>query len=290
MSTFPVSLTTSLATPTTHTDGTRTAVIAAPARLLNESALVTVRLPSGLGAAGVNGRYFLARCGVSNEAARWTDWQIYLRRPLFGVTVRGPAGQAPAPTVGDTWELHLPVNGDPGYRWLLEQPVGQAINLLGPFGQGFMLQPHSRNLLLLADATRVPLLFALSDVMLDQGGRVTLLVRGNGEEIDILTPRLPIAVEVRQATTTAQWEEQIRELTPWADQICLALPNAQVSAVAEIIRRHRFRVDAGFAQALVEADLVCGVGACLACVVPMRDGGYTRACMHGPVMDLMTIR
>lgn len=287
MSDFPVSLTTSLTTPVTNADGTRTAVIVAPARLLNESALLAVQLPSGLTAAGINGRYFLARCGVQNEEERWTNWQIYLRRPLFGVSQKGQAGNAPA--AGATWELYLPINGDPGYRWLLEQPVGQTINLLGPFGQGFMLQPHSRNLLLLADAARVPLLFALSDAMLDQGGRVTLLVRGNSEEIGILTPLLPIPVEVRQASTTAQWEEQISELTPWADQICLALPNVQLPVVTGIIRQRRFRVDAGFAQALVEADLVCGVGACLACVVPVRDGGYTRACMHGPVMDLLAI-
>lgn len=285
MSDLPVSLTTSFASPVTNPDGTRTAVIAAPPRLLNDSALLSLRLPGGLATAGVNGRYFLARCGVQDETARWQEWQIYLRRPLFGVQRRPGLAE----DTGDLWEVYLPLQGDPGYRWLLQQPVGQPINLLGPFGQGFTLQPQSRNLLLLTDAIRAPLLFALSDMMLDQGGRVSLLVEGATEAIEILTPHLSIPVEVRQATTAVMWAQQVGELTPWADQVCVALPNAHLPDVAALIRRHRFRTDAGFAQALLEADLVCGVGACLACVVPVRDKGYTRACIHGPVMDLLEI-
>lgn len=285
MSDFPVSPTTAFPTPATNADGTRTGVIAAPPRLLNGSALVAMRLPSGLATTGVSGRYLLARCGVQHEEERWQNWQIYLRRPLFGVQVRPSL----ATEEGDTWECYLPLADDPGYQWLLQQSVGQAINLLGPYGQGFTLHPHSRNLLLLTDATQAPLLFALSDAMLDQGGRVTLLVRGSTDEIGVLTPLLSIPVEVRQATTEAMWAEQVGDLVPWADQICLALPNVQLPGVAALVRQHRFRVDAGFAQARVEADLVCGVGACLACVVPVRDGSYTRACVHGPVMNLMEL-
>lgn len=283
MSIIPVSPTTPL--PTTNDDGTRTAVVAAVARVLNESALLSVNVPAGLATGGVNGRYWLARCGVQTEAARWNEWQIYLRRPLFGVIARPGLTAAE----GDTWECYLPLNGDPGYDWLLRQPVGQPINLLGPFGQGFTLQPNSRNLLLLTDAVRAPLLFGLCDTMLDQGGRVTLLIQGAAEAITTLTPLLPIPVEVRQATTEAAWTQQIAELTPWADQVCVALPHAHLSTVAGLIRQHRFRVDATFAQVLVEADLLCGVGACLACVVPVRDAGYTRACVHGPVMSLINI-
>lgn len=284
MSTLPVSLTTPLPTPMTNSDGTRTAVIAALPRVLHESALLTVHLPAGLVTATVNGRYFLVRCGVQNEEERWQQWQIYLRRPLFGVQ-RHPA----APEGVERWELHLPLNGDPGYQWLLQQPVGQPLNLLGPFGQGFTLQPNSRNLLLLSDATRAPLLFGLSEHMLDRGGRVTLLIHDTADAIDTLTPSLAIPVEIRQATTDAMWTEQLGQLIPWADQICIARPNATLPVLANLIRQHRFRVDATFAQALWEADLLCGVGACLACVVPVRDAGYTRACVHGPVMDLMSM-
>lgn len=284
MSTLPVSLTTPLPTPTTNSDGTRTAVIAAPARVLNESALLTLHLPTGLATGEINGRYFLARCGIQNEEERWSQWQIYLRRPLFGVQ------RQPSTVAGiERWELYLPLNDDPGYQWLLRQPVGQPLNLLGPLGQGFTRQPHSRNLLLLSDTTRAPLLFGLSNPLLDSGGRVTLLLRGAIEAVETLTPLLPIPVEVHHAPTAELWATQLAALLPWADQISVALPNAALPAVANLIRQHRLRLDNNFAQALWEADLLCGVGACLACVVPGRDGGYTRACIHGPVMDLMAM-
>jgi len=39
----------------------------------------------------------------------------------------------------------------------------------------------------------------------------------------------------------------------------------------------------------VDAPLVCGVGACLACAVPLPRGGVTRSCVHGPVFDLAVL-
>ena len=48
----------------------------------------------------------------------------------------------------------------------------------------------------------------------------------------------------------------------------------------------RLRVEPDFAYLLVQADLLCGSGACLACVVPTAGGGLTRTCVHGPVFDL----
>ncbi|MEZ4868410.1 MAG: hypothetical protein R3C14_44185 [Caldilineaceae bacterium] len=290
-------MTTSFATPVTNADGTRTAIIAAPLQTLTASALLTVQLPAGLGATGVSGRYFLVRCGVQNEAERWIHWQIYLRRPLFAAQMQPLLTPESAPdatdaipgVASDLWILQLPAYADPGYDWLTRQPVGQALNLLGPFGQGFMLAPHHRNLLLLADVARAPLFLALIETMLDRGGRVTLIVEGATAAAQALTPLLPIPVEVRHVTTPAQRQEQLDATLQWADQLCVILPNVALPEVAMQVRRRRFHLEAGFAQVLVEADLLCGVGACLACIVPTSDGGYTRACVHGPVLDLVQV-
>jgi hypothetical protein len=71
----------------------------------------------------------------------------------------------------------------------------------------------------------------------------------------------------------------------WADQICVALPSDQLLALRESIRRVRFRWERGFAGALLEGPLVCGVGACGVCAVALRRG--TRMlCADGPVFDL----
>jgi hypothetical protein len=31
--------------------------------------------------------------------------------------------------------------------------------------------------------------------------------------------------------------------------------------------------------------MACGFGACFGCVVPLRDGGYLRLCVDGPVLN-----
>lgn len=39
------------------------------------------------------------------------------------------------------------------------------------------------------------------------------------------------------------------------------------------------------AQLALESGMACGFGACFGCVVALRDGGYLRVCVDGPVLD-----
>jgi dihydroorotate dehydrogenase electron transfer subunit len=273
-------------------DGTVTAIVAAPPRPLHGASLLSLQMPTNLAQGILGGRYFLARCGAQTALEREEQWQIYLRRPLF-VASRGRMKVEQAQEDEDKdahaytiWEMILPDSQDPGYRWLAAQTVGASINLIGPLGQGFTLLTHSRNLLLLATADRAAALLALIEPMLDRGGRVTLLVYTTGAADNLLLPLLSIPEEVRLATTDAQWQQHVTETLLWADQLCAAIPAPMLQPLADAIRRKRFRLEEEFAQVLVEAELACGVGACLACVVPVANGGYTRACVHGPVFDL----
>jgi NAD(P)H-flavin reductase len=38
-------------------------------------------------------------------------------------------------------------------------------------------------------------------------------------------------------------------------------------------------------QLALESGMACGFGACFGCVVPLREGGYLRLCVDGPVLD-----
>ncbi|MBI3959116.1 MAG: hypothetical protein HY328_09925, partial [Chloroflexi bacterium] len=93
-------------------------------------------------------------------------------------------------------------------------------------------------------------------------------------------------VEVQTAPDEAAWERALIGAIPWADQICAGVPRSRYFALAESIQAKRFRVEEGFCQLLVQADILCAVGACLACVIPTANGGITRVCTHGPVFDL----
>ncbi|HXF62251.1 MAG TPA: hypothetical protein VNK95_11585 [Caldilineaceae bacterium] len=266
--------------PPVSEDGALTALFQGPS---SPSAFPLLRfvLPPNTLHGPVCGRFFMARCTDDSPDARRTDWTYYLRRPLLvaGLPSALPTGP------GQRIDL-LPIfPDDPGVRWLAARPFGSRVNLLGPFGQPFALPAHRRALLVLADAAWLPVWLPAIHAMLDQGGRVTLVLRGVAEP-DAVLPLLPLAVELRTAADEDEWARHLGETIRWADVAVCALPAPEYQALADRFRLGRFRLERGFAYALAPADLACGFGACLACVVPLPDGGMTRACLHGPIFPL----
>jgi hypothetical protein len=267
--------------PANHEDGTISAIIRDAQRVSPAGVLLRLWLPIETSVGGGFGRFFLARCAEDSIEARRTNWSVYSRRALYS------AGMPTAmpDQAGSSWELLVPTSNDPGYQWLAKQPLSGSINLLGPFGQLFELTPNTRSLVVLADTKTLLLTLPVIHTMLDRGGRVTLLVQGQADHAAQLLPLIPIPVEVRIVPPN-DWLEQLSEPVRWADQLCAALPPEQYSDLAHRIRTLRFRLDPTFAQVLTTPDMLCGVGACLACVVATREGSYTRACIHGPVFSL----
>ena len=271
-------------TPALNTDGTISAIVRDIQPLAGAALLLRLWLPVAFNAGGGFGRFFLVRCTDDTPDARRTDWSIYTRRALYCAGM--PA--AMPDQAGSTWELFVPDDGDIGHRWLARRPLYSSINILGPFGKPFELAAHTRTLLLLANNDTFPKVLPLVHTMLDRGGRVTLLIKGEPDEASPLLPLLPFAVEVRVIAADG-WLAQLAEPLRWADQLCAALPNAEYTALAHHIRTLRFQLDHTFAHVLVSAEMLCGVGACLACVVTTRDGNYTRTCIHGPVFPLADV-
>ncbi|MBX3000036.1 MAG: hypothetical protein KF893_16060, partial [Caldilineaceae bacterium] len=246
-------------------DGTLRAVVVAPA---DEWGRLRLRLPadSGHPPQGMAGRYLLARCAVESGEDRGEDWGIYLRRPLF-FCGRYAFGKE------EEWCVAVPRQSqDPGNRWLGNLRPRATLNVIGPLGNGFQIHPNSRNLLLLADLREdpswLPRLMPLVEPMLDQGGRVTLLAQTTQSFSSAQLDALPLALEIRTVATDADWQDALIAPIRWADQICAAIPANQYSRLDQAIRASRFVLEKGFAQVLVNADLLCGVGACLACVIP----------------------
>jgi dihydroorotate dehydrogenase electron transfer subunit len=281
-------------------DGTITAVVAAPPSVVNGSLYMALALPGRMDAEHPAGHFVLARCGAQSEWERAEQWSIYLRRPLY-VAARAQAGQsgdsavwqfcAPGAASGTANSVAGAAASDAGYAWLAQRRAGEAINLTGFHGNGFPLPPLVRRLLLLADAARLGLAAPLIDDALDRGNQVSLLLIEEPQrplDVAALRATLPLSVELR-TLPMSDWHNSIAPSLRWADQICLALPAHELPPLAEAIRQVRLRLESGFAFALVEADLACGYGACLACVVPLANGSLTRACVHGPVFDLLEL-
>lgn len=243
--------------------------------------LLSMVLPPGIAHARLAGRYFLAHCGDPSSWGRAHDWTFYLRRPLF------VAAKRPAIDVhGERWLLTTPDVNDPGVGWLAARPASTPINLIGPLGNGFELPPRARQLAVVSTPARVAVLLPLLHTMLDSGGRVVVLLQGDGSIDPALRELLPFAAEVQQTAPGAEWQSHLRAVVGWADIVVAALPRAALPELLETVRTVRLRVERGFAQVLVDARLVCGFGACHACLTPLGNSRWTRACVHGPVFDL----
>jgi hypothetical protein len=277
------------ALPIINSDTTIDAVVEHSIIDVGLSRLLRLRLPCGLGSQHLAGRYFLARCGAQTAAERQLDWHLYFRRALFVAQRRTLFDKDGGEALHDLWTLILPHEHDPGREWLEKRSEGETINLIGPVGNAFELPESTRNLLLIASAESWPALLPLLDPILDRGGRVTFLITDVPPALDLeqhVLPHLPLPVELRLTHEPLRPSAELTDALRWADQLCAALPSTLFTLLSQLIRDHRFRLEAGFAQMLVEADYVCGVGSCLACVVPTERGSLTRACIHGPAMDL----
>jgi dihydroorotate dehydrogenase electron transfer subunit len=231
------------------------------------------------------GQYLLVRC------AEQGSYDPLLRRPLFIA--------AAEPALGQIGLLYEP--SERGLLWLSRGRAGDTLDVLGPLGHPFELEGRTRNLLLVGAGPGLAALLLLARQGA-AGGAVTLIA--GASESDRLPPPFLLPGEVEYQTVPglqiADFRLQIeasgaqsaiynlQSAITWADQICAALPSDQLLALREAIKRVKYRWERGFASALLEGPLVCGVGACGVCTIEMRRG--TRMlCSDGPVFDLRDV-
>jgi hypothetical protein len=268
--------------PYDNGDGTLSGLLIARIQCEPYGLIVQLALPQAVSGGPVAGRFFMLRCVEDTPSARRLDWSTYPRRPLFVAGLPAPH----AASGGDRWDLFVPATDEMAIRWLATRALGDSLNVTGPFGVGHTLPATSRTLLSVSHPAWLPHLLPWIHAMLDQGGRVALVLDGSSDIPAALRPWLPIPVEAHPAPTVADLTRHLATALRWADHCVLALTADRLPLVATLIRQQRFRLEPGYAVAVAASDLICGFGACLACIVPSAGGGYTRTCLHGPVLPL----
>ncbi len=227
----------------------------------------------------IPGQFFLVRCTSSPDL-----WDPYLRRALF------PAIIAPGHLA-----LWLTDASDRGLAWLVAQPEGTPLDLLGPGGHGFDIPSSPGNVLLIAQDGGLGPLWPVMTQVLAAGGQVTLALGTQQGDLAVPPTLVPIATEYRLATANGSAGLRgdalalLNGLIRWPDRIYAALPQDYWPRLRAWIESWRPHIEPGFAQVLTSADIRCGIGACLTCVVERADGRFTRACVHGPVLDLTIV-
>ena len=193
----------------------------------------------------------------------------------------------------------------PGTRRLAELDEGDALWLTGPLGVGFREPPDGRRALLAGGGVGIPPLAAWARA---RGGRATAVLgfrdahHAAGAELvaQALEPP-PGAPARRPAAAGPQPAGQLAiatddgsvghhglvtellstELARDPHAVVYACgPPAMLEAVRALCAEHGVP-----AQLALEAGMACGFGACYGCVVALREGGYARLCVDGPVLD-----
>jgi len=169
---------------------------------------------------------------------------------------------------------------------------GVLVDLIGPLGTAFHVpEPGHKDLLLVAGGVGVAPLIYFADVL--QTDPHNYRVRGlyggrNSDQLPLWTEFAGRCEEFyvttedgsagEQGLVTDLLEEQLRRGDVQGVYTCG--PRAMMAKVAAI------SAAAGVpCWASLEQWMGCGVGACMGCVVPTKDGSYARVCLDGPVFE-----
>ncbi len=170
-----------------------------------------------------------------------------------------------------------------GTQWLAARQEGQEIDLMGPLGNGFLILPDSRNLLLIAGGMGIAPLRFLADEAASGGRGVTFLYGTPGDR----RCELPNGVTAVPATDDGSvgYRGMITDLIPEhigrADQVFACGPPAMYRDIAS--RPEMFGGKP--VQVSLEMRMGCGTGVCYACTIRTRQG-LKQVCRDGPVFEL----
>lgn len=179
-----------------------------------------------------------------------------------------------------------------GTSLLTRGSVGQTLSLLGPLGKGFPLPDKTVTPVLVAGGSGFPPLHFLS---LRAGGRAHFFVGARNKDclppVSILkslrdhTAKVHVATEDGSAGQQGMSTDILNSfLTRMEEKTRLVIyacgPHAMLAAVSRMAAEHSITC-----YVSTEERMACGLGACMGCSVPMKAGGYKRACKEGPVFD-----
>lgn len=179
-----------------------------------------------------------------------------------------------------------------GTALLTRAEAGQSLSLLGPLGKGFPMPDRSLTPILVTGGSGFPPLHFLS---LRTKGRARVFIgarnkeclppvcvlkslREHAHKVTIATEdgssgRQGMSTDILNAFLTK--EERKNHFVLYA-----CGPHAMLAAVSRIAAEHSITC-----YVSTEERMACGFGVCMGCSVPMKAGGYKRACKEGPVFD-----
>ena len=230
---------------------------------------------------------------------------------LSGLVLRRPFSINTADLATGTITIHFRTIGR-GTEWFTHLRAGDTVDMLGPLGRPFEVDPRSQHLLLIAGGLGMAGVRSLADEAIRAGRQVTLLFGAASARDVYPTSLLPDEVEYVVATDDGSMghhgyvTELVTRYEAWADQAFACGPEPMLQALSRLAATRRSRLGVAklgrkrgagkgdavgspaarrkaFLQVSMEQRMGCAVGACLGCVVMATSGTPQRVCREGPV-------
>jgi len=240
-------------------------------------------------------RHLVVRC--SDEAARAVPGQF------FQLLCPHPAGEQPflrrpmslygADPERREVQFLYKVTGA-GTRGLDLLKAGDRLDIMGPLGVGFMLNPSWRHVVAVGRGAGLATLAPLARAAQQRGIGVTAVLSARRPDLVVSVDTFrrhgaEVIVVTDQESTSgpANVERILRRLI--AKQRCDAFFTCGSSRLMRVQQRlaHEFGLPG---QVAMEQQMACGIGLCFCCVRDFNVAGeivHRRVCWDGPVFDLM---
>ena len=195
---------------------------------------------------------------------------------------------------GDPLALLFNVVGK-GTRWLSQREKGDTLDIFGPLGNGYRIDPAAKNLLLVAGGMGIAPLVFLADAAAGEGKKVTLITGARSADclLPISSPRglfnkgvLPASINVVNATDDGSegFKGPATDLIPayleGVDQLFACGPVEMYKTMAQMPELKGKPV-----QLSLEIMMGCGLGVCYGCTIKTKSG-LKQVCKDGPVFDI----
>jgi dihydroorotate dehydrogenase electron transfer subunit len=176
---------------------------------------------------------------------------------------------------------------------------GTTVELLGPLGNGFQLQPEANPVLIVAGGIGIaPLRGLIHHAATSSAGHLQLFCGAKSAASLLFRSEfahLPLSLHLATEDGSLGYHGLVTDLfaqylaaaaseTPAGARCFTCGPLPMVQAIAAACLKHHVPC-----QASLEARMACGIGVCLGCAVKVRPsalspaGDYRRVCVEGPV-------
>jgi dihydroorotate dehydrogenase electron transfer subunit len=179
-----------------------------------------------------------------------------------------------------------------GTRGLATLAVGGELNMVGPLGVGFSLDPHWKSVVVLGRGVGLATLAPISQLAQENGVAVTAILSARSAEFvmaDDLFGKVGEVVSVLDSDGSSAVENVAAILQRLiaagrADAFYTCGSNRLMQLMKRLGKEHGIP-----GQVAMEQIMACGLGPCYVCVKTFEVAGekvLRRVCIEGPVFDL----